>query len=88
MFIEINTTVCGGFPVIASGEYIAATGWRNTGGALGGYGDAEQGEEERVVNLEITTAKGKPAKFIEAKMGRADWAQLEDELIEEARNNG
>ena len=85
MFIEIQTTVCGGFPVIASGDYIAPTSNRNTGGTLGGFGDWEQGEQERVDNLEITNLKGKPAKFIESKMTRQDWADIECELIGKGR---
>lgn len=85
MFIEIQTTVCGGFPIIARGDYIAPTSSRNTGGALGGFGDWEGGELERVVNIEITTTKGKPAKFIESKMTLHDWLDLEGELIDKAR---
>lgn len=85
MNIEIQTTVCGGFPIIARGDYIAPTSSRNTGGTLGGFGDWEEGEQERVVNLEITTAKGKSAKFIESKMTRQDWLDVESELIDKGR---
>ena len=66
MVIEIETCVCGGFPVIARGTWCRpdySVGWP------GGFDD-----------VEVLTLAGKPADFIAKKMTQRDWDDVYSEL--------
>lgn len=67
--VEIETTVCSGFPVIARGSIC---GPEDDVGIFHPYVD----------DIEILTASGKPAPFIIKKISAADWARIEEEMLE------
>jgi hypothetical protein len=67
MKVEIETTVCGGFPVLVTANAYPAE-------PVVGY------DRVYLEDIEIITRQGKPAEFMVAKMTPADWDQIEEEL--------
>lgn len=66
--ISVETTVLGGFPVVAEADYFPAdrsTGWGRS-----------------VENICLYTKKGFPATFIERKLSKDDWDRVTEALLE------
>lgn len=68
--VRIETTVLGGFPVIAEGDVQPAD---NSVGISRAFLDE--------CSMWISTTKGKHAPFIEKKMSKDDWIRLEEQLL-------
>ncbi len=69
MKVEIQTTVLGGFPVLAQGNVLPP---EPDVGVTNSY----------VEDVCITSTKGRPIPFIEAKMKDGDWADIETQILE------
>jgi len=72
---SVETTVKGGFPVLVKGVVC----FPDYSVGINGYWAED---------IEIATLRDKPCKFMEAKLTKAEWLELEHKLVADYKKNG